>query len=125
MDRDRCCAPGRRGCGSQQEQPEGRRARHSGGQAGAAQDRRAERMTRKEQGDLFGSAAAPPPDLPPGFMYREDFISAEEEAGLLAHIAQLPLSESRYREWTAKRRTVSYGGSYDFTHQSLQPADPV
>lgn len=82
-------------------------------------------MTRKEQGDLFGSAAAPQPDLPPGFIYREEFISVDEEAGLLAHIAQLPLSESRYREWTAKRRTVSYGGSYDFTHQSLQPADPV
>lgn len=82
-------------------------------------------MSGAEQGDLFGSAAAARPDLPPGFIYREDFITAEEEAGLLAHIARLPLSESRYHQWTAKRRTVSYGGSYDFSHQSMGPADPV
>lgn len=81
-------------------------------------------MTRAGQGDLF-TPAAPQSALPPGFVYREEFISREEEADLLAQIGQLPLSESRYREWTAKRRTVSFGGSYDFTHHSLNPADPV
>jgi len=80
-------------------------------------------MSRAGQGDLFAEAARPA--LPPGYAYREQFLSVEAEAGLLAHIAGLPLTESRYREWTAKRRTVSFGGSYDFTHQSLGPADPV
>lgn len=83
-------------------------------------------MTRTGQGDLFAAAEpAPPASLPSGFIYRTGFLAASEEATLLAHIAQLPLSESRYREWTAKRRTISFGGSYDFTHQSLQPADPL
>lgn len=80
-------------------------------------------MSRAGQGDLFSGPARPA--LPPGYEYREDFLSVAEEAALLEHITQLPLTESRYREWTAKRRTVSFGGSYDFTHQSLGPADPV
>lgn len=74
------------------------------------------------QHDLFGPQG---PSLPPGFEYREDFLSEEEERGLLDAIAGLPLAESRYREWTAKRRTMSFGGSYDFSHHRLRPADPV
>lgn len=62
---------------------------------------------------------------PTGFLYREDFIAPAEEAGLLEHIATLPLTESRYRQWTAKRRTLSFGGSYDFTHLQLHPAAPI
>jgi alkylated DNA repair dioxygenase AlkB len=60
-----------------------------------------------------------------GFSYQEDFISADEERDLLEQIALQPLTESRYRQWTAKRRTVSYGGQYDFTHHQLEPADPI
>lgn len=66
-----------------------------------------------------------PRDLPPGFVYREDFLPAEEEAELLAVLAGLPLKEARYRQWTAKRRTINYGGSYDFTHLRLNPTDPI
>lgn len=32
---------------------------------------------------------------------------------LLADISRLPLTHSRYRQWTAKPRTVSFGGHYD------------
>ncbi len=73
------------------------------------------------QGELFASASP----WPPGFEYREAFLSPHEERELLDAIAGLPLRESQYREWTAKRRTVNFGGSYDFTHQKLQPAQPV
>jgi alkylated DNA repair dioxygenase AlkB len=63
--------------------------------------------------------------LPEGFHYREEFLSPELEAQLLAGISGLTLAHSRYRQWTAKRRTVSFGGHYDFTHLQLHAAEPV
>jgi alkylated DNA repair dioxygenase AlkB len=71
------------------------------------------------QAELF------PPALPRGLLYREDFISAEEESELLARIAELPLREAQYRQYTARRRTVNYGSSYDFTHLRANPAPPI
>ena len=66
-----------------------------------------------------------PPALPRGLSYREDFISAAEEQLLLSEIRGLPLSESQYRQFTARRRTVNYGASYDFTHLQARPAPPI
>jgi alkylated DNA repair dioxygenase AlkB len=63
--------------------------------------------------------------LPEGFIYEPKFITAEQESGLLAWIASLPLQAAEYREWTAKRRIVSYGGRYDFTHRELGDAPPI
>jgi alkylated DNA repair dioxygenase AlkB len=60
-----------------------------------------------------------------GFSYQEEFISLDEERDLLQQIALQPLTESRYRQWTAKRRTASFGGQYDFTHHQLHPAEPI
>jgi alkylated DNA repair dioxygenase AlkB len=71
------------------------------------------------QAELF------PPALPDGLIYREEFISATEEAELLAEIRQLPLRESQYRQYTARRRTVNFGFSYDFTHLQARPAPPI
>ena len=73
--------------------------------------------------DLFG--AAPAPALPEGMLYERDFLDAATEADLLATIATLSFSEARYREYTAKRRTVSYGASYDFSTNRPLPAPPV
>jgi alkylated DNA repair dioxygenase AlkB len=72
------------------------------------------------QSDFF----APAP-LPDGLSYRAEFISPEEEARLLAAIATLPLQEAQYKEWTAKRRIVSYGGRYDFSQNKLLAATPA
>jgi alkylated DNA repair dioxygenase AlkB len=74
------------------------------------------------QEDLFG---APAPQLPPGMRYEEEFLTREEEAGLIAHIEQLPLAPMKYQQYTARRRVVSYGGSYDFSAQRLQVAEPL
>jgi alkylated DNA repair dioxygenase AlkB len=41
---------------------------------------------------------------------------------LLAEIGALPLEEARYKAFTAKRRIVSYGSSYDFETNELGPA---
>jgi alkylated DNA repair dioxygenase AlkB len=65
------------------------------------------------------------PGLPQGFRYAEEFLSAAEERALLAEIGLLPFANARYKEWTANRRVVSYGGRYDFSANELQPASPV
>jgi alkylated DNA repair dioxygenase AlkB len=67
------------------------------------------------QDDLFAAATA----LPDGLRYVEGFISAAEEAALLAEIERLPFANARYKEWTANRRVVSYGGRYDFSINEL------
>jgi alkylated DNA repair dioxygenase AlkB len=66
-----------------------------------------------------------PTTLPRGLVYREDFITPEEEQALLAMIRELPLHESQYRQFTARRRTVNYGSSYDFAHLQSRPAPPI
>jgi alkylated DNA repair dioxygenase AlkB len=63
--------------------------------------------------------------LPHGWRYEEGFLSAEEEARLLAEIARLPFQSAPYKEWTAKRRIVSYGGRYDFGRNELADAPAI
>jgi alkylated DNA repair dioxygenase AlkB len=63
--------------------------------------------------------------LPDGLRYERAFLSTEEEAALLETIRRQPLREAQYKEWNAKRRIVSYGGSYDFSSNELLPAGPV
>jgi alkylated DNA repair dioxygenase AlkB len=73
-----------------------------------------------QQSHLFADAA-----LPGGMEYRSDFISTTEEAELLRRIAELPLTPSTYRQYTARRRTINFGASYDFTHHQATPAPPL
>ncbi len=63
--------------------------------------------------------------LPDGFRYELAFLSVAEEAALVETIRQQPLREAQYKEWSAKRRILSYGGSYDFSSNELLPAGPV
>ena len=71
--------------------------------------------------DLFSAL----PALPEGFRYEEDFLDPAEEEALVARLSALPLREARYKEWTAKRRVVSYGGRYDFDRHELLPEQPM
>ena len=73
------------------------------------------------QPQLFDDA----PPLPRGFSYQPAFLTAAEETALLESIRALPLREAQYKEWSAKRRIMSYGGSYDFSNHELLPAGPV
>ena len=73
------------------------------------------------QADFFSPRRA----LPEGFRYEEGFLDAQEEQVLLASLTALPLKEASYKGWTAKRRVVSYGGSYDFARNTLLPAPPI
>ena len=68
--------------------------------------------------------AAPAP-WPEGFTYAPEFLSIAQEAQLLQVIRALPFEEAQYKEWRARRRIVSFGGRYDFTHQQLSEAPPI
>jgi alkylated DNA repair dioxygenase AlkB len=76
---------------------------------------------RAVQQDLFGES----PRLPEGFVYAPGLITRDEEGALLEAIRELPLQEAKYKEYTAKRRTVSYGGKYDYTQNVLDPAPDI
>lgn len=62
---------------------------------------------------------------PAGLNYQPDFITMEEEQGLLEVIGSLPFRHSQYRQYTARRRTVNYGAGYDFQHQLRTPAPEI
>jgi alkylated DNA repair dioxygenase AlkB len=57
-----------------------------------------------EQGGLFEA----PQELPQGLVYEPNFLTHDEEDGLLAHIAPLPLREAKFREYFAKRRVAHF-----------------
>src|SRR5690349_1818325 len=52
-------------------------------------------------------------DVPDGFVYRDDFITRDEEAQLLATIAEVEFSTFEMRGVVARRRVAFYGSSYE------------
>jgi alkylated DNA repair dioxygenase AlkB len=63
--------------------------------------------------------------MPDGWRYQSEFLGLAEEAALLRSIAALPFQAARYKEWTARRRIVSFGGRYDYNRNVLEPAAPI
>ncbi|BEP55127.1 alpha-ketoglutarate-dependent dioxygenase AlkB [Variovorax sp. V118] len=80
------------------------------------------RLEHAGQPDLFGEA---PVAAIEGLRYEAGFLSRDEEAGLLRIVQRLPLKEMRYKEYTARRRGTSFGGSYDFDTNRLKPGAPL
>jgi alkylated DNA repair dioxygenase AlkB len=78
------------------------------------------------QSSLF----ALPDELPHGLVFQHDFLTAAEEAELLAWFATLPFREARFKTYYARRRVVSFhsaalADSYDSTtDDDLAPAGP-
>ena len=60
-----------------------------------------------------------------GLRYQPDFFSADEEASLLEIIGSLPLHAAQYKEYVARRRVVSFGGSFDYDENVLRPGAPL
>ena len=58
---------------------------------------------------LFG------PDLPPGFHYREGFITVDEEARLADEISRVAFAAFEMRGVVARRRVAFFGRAYDKT----------
>jgi alkylated DNA repair dioxygenase AlkB len=59
---------------------------------------------------------------PAGLVYQPDFITHEEEQCLLQVIDGLVLHDAQYKQFTARRRIVSFGGQYDFSRNVLEEA---
>ena len=57
--------------------------------------------------------------------YEAHFLSAEEEQSLIVLARSLPLREMNYKGYTARRRVVSFGGTYDYEANRLEPTAPV
>ena len=64
-------------------------------------------------------------DAPPGFVYRPDFLTPDEEFVLLERIAGLPFEPFQFRGFEGRRRVVSFGWRYDFNGPGLVQADPM
>jgi alkylated DNA repair dioxygenase AlkB len=78
------------------------------------------------QFDLFGAEpVAPAGQLPAGFRYAAEVISAEDEERLIAQFATLPFKEFEFQGFLGKRRTVSYGWRYDFNGGGLQRTEGI
>lgn len=73
-----------------------------------------------ENGDLslFDSSA----QVPDGFIYRENFISAAEEQELIQEIQAIHLEPFKYYQFTGKRRTASFGWQYEFGASEITAA---
>jgi alkylated DNA repair dioxygenase AlkB len=67
---------------------------------------------------LFDAA----PQVPDGFFYHPEFISAGEEHELIRQIQRLQLAPFKYYQFTGKRRTVSFGWQYEFGTSEITAA---
>ncbi len=74
---------------------------------------------------LFEDLAPSPGALPEGLETQAEFLSKEEEDALIEVIRQLPLQEAKYKEYTARRRVVSYGGKFDYDSNELLPSSEL
>lgn len=59
------------------------------------------------------------PVLPYGFSYFPDFITKQEETGLLAVIGKLDLHPLIFQGFEAKRKVESYGYDYNFDKRTV------
>lgn len=82
-----------------------------------------------EQMDFFAAAEDVRPrkalGWPEGFRFQPAVVRPEEEQRLLAEIRALPFREFEFHGYVGKRRTVSFGWSYDFASERLQPAEAM
>jgi alkylated DNA repair dioxygenase AlkB len=62
---------------------------------------------------------------PQGLSHVEAFISPADEGDLISHVSALPLQPFQFGAFEGKRRVASFGFSYDYTSQRLQPAAPI
>jgi alkylated DNA repair dioxygenase AlkB len=61
----------------------------------------------------------------PGFIGRDDFLSATEENDLISRINAENLSPFKFQRWLGKRLTRSFGWRYDFERGSFAPTEPL
>jgi alkylated DNA repair dioxygenase AlkB len=62
---------------------------------------------------------------PSGLRYQSDFISPDEEQGLIAHIRHLPLQPFQFGAYEGKRQVASFGWRYDYSARKLRKAEDI
>jgi alkylated DNA repair dioxygenase AlkB len=73
------------------------------------------------QDDLFGRQD----DLPEGFRYQPNLISAEEESELVRELQNLPFQPFDFHGHLANRRVVGFGLRYDYDRRAVVEASPI
>ena len=63
--------------------------------------------------------------LPPGMRFVPQFFSVEEGRAWLDVVASFDLQEAKYKEYTARRRVVGFGGQFDYDTNELKPGKPI
>jgi alkylated DNA repair protein (DNA oxidative demethylase) len=71
------------------------------------------------QTELFGAS------LLPGLATGSEFLTATEEAALIAYIEGAELTPFRFQQWEGKRLTRSYGWHYDFETSAFSRTEPL
>src|SRR5262245_55667628 len=66
-----------------------------------------------------------PDDLPPGFVYRPDFLDQAEERELAERLRALEFADVRMRGVVARRRTAHFGWLYGYETARIQPGPPI
>jgi alkylated DNA repair protein (DNA oxidative demethylase) len=64
-------------------------------------------------------------ERPEGLEYRADFMTEEEENGVLAAIDAIEFREVKMRGQTARRTVRHFGYDYDYESWGLVPAEPL
>jgi alkylated DNA repair dioxygenase AlkB len=64
-------------------------------------------------------------DTPPGFLYRPDFLGAEEEREVLAGVSALDFHDVKMRGQVARRRTSHFGWTYGYETWRIEPGPPI
>ena len=65
------------------------------------------------------------PNMPDGFKYTPDFITAVEEENLLRDISALELHTFFFQGFKAKRKVASYGYDWNFEKRMLTKGKPI
>jgi hypothetical protein len=63
--------------------------------------------------------------LPEGFQYQPEFLTKDEERGLIDRFQHLPFKEFEFHGFLGKRRVVSFGRKYDFSARRLRESEPI
>lgn len=66
-----------------------------------------------------------PLEMPAGFRYRANLLTAGDEAALLAHLRTLPFSTIEMRGQIARRRTIHFGWIYGYESWQITPGPPI
>jgi alkylated DNA repair dioxygenase AlkB len=66
-----------------------------------------------------------PHDAPPGFLYRPEFVSEDEERRLVEALRAIEFGDVRMRGAVARRRTAHFGWLYGYETWRIEPGPPI